>query len=255
MLELRSVSKHFGGMKAVDGVSLSVGSGDIAGLIGPNGAGKSTLFSAIAGVVKPTAGEILLRGARIEREPAHRRLGRGLGRTFQIPRPFPAMTVLENVLAAAAVQSGERLLANLLVGGRIGREERANANKAMALLEFLTLDKLAASPARGLSGGQRKLLELARVLMADPAIILLDEPAAGVNPSLIEIIIERLIEINKRGVTFLIIEHNMGLVTRLCRNVFVMAEGRLISQGPPSEVVRNARVIEAYLGGAQHEPA
>ena len=250
LLDVRAVSKHFGGMKAVDGVSLSVQPGDIAGLIGPNGAGKSTLFNVIAGVAPPTAGEILLGGARIEAEPAHRRLGRGLGRTFQIPRPFPGMTVLENVLTAAAHQSGERLLANLIPGHRIGSEERQNASKAMALLEFVTLEKLALAPARELSGGQRKLLELARVLMADPAIILLDEPAAGVNPSLIEIIIERIIEINKRGVTFLIIEHNMGLVARLCRTVFVMAQGRLISQGPPSTVVREAQVIEAYLGGS-----
>ena len=250
MLELRAVSKHFGGMKAVDGVSLAVQPGDIAGLIGPNGAGKSTLFNVIAGVAPPTAGEILLQGERIDNEPAHRRLGRGLGRTFQIPRPFHGLTVLENVLTAAAHQRGERLFANFIPSTRVGREERQNAGKAMALLAFVTLDKLAMAPARELSGGQRKLLELARVLMADPAIILLDEPAAGVNPSLIEVISERIIEINKRGVTFLIIEHNMGLVARLCRDVFVMAQGRLIAQGPPSTVVRDRQVIEAYLGGS-----
>ena len=129
-------------------------------------------------------------------------------------------------------------------------EERQNAEKAMALLEFVTLAKRASAPARELSGGQRKLLELARVLMADPEIILLDEPAAGVNPALIEVIIERIGEINRRGVTFLIIEHNMGLVARLCAEVFVLAQGRLIAQGAPAQVVRNAGVIEAYLGGS-----
>ncbi len=250
MLEVRAVSKHFGGMTAVDDVTLSIARGSIAGLIGPNGAGKSTLFNVVAGVLKPSSGEIVLQGNRIEAEPAHRRLHRGLGRTFQIPRPFPGMTVVENVLTAARYQTGERLFSNLLPGRRIGAQERNNLDQAMTLLEFVTLDKHAQAPARELSGGQRKLLELARVLMADPEIILLDEPAAGVNPSLIEVIIERIAQINQRGVTFLIIEHNMALVARLCREVFVMAQGRLICQGTPSDVVRDRQVIEAYLGGS-----
>lgn len=248
MIDVRAVSKRFGGMTAVDEVSLTVQRGTIAGLIGPNGAGKSTLFNIVAGVVRPSSGEIFLRGVPVHHEPAHRRMRHGLGRTFQIPKPFSAMTVLENVLTASTQQCGERLFANFLPGRRIEKEERQNAAKAMALLEFLTLAKLANAPARELSGGQRKLLELARVLMADPEIILLDEPAAGVNPALIEVIIERIADINRRGVTFLIIEHNMGLVARLCREVFVMAQGRLIAQGAPAEVVRNAGVIDAYLG-------
>ena len=250
MIDVRAVSKRFGGMTAVDDVSLAVQRGTIAGLIGPNGAGKSTLFNIIAGVVKPSSGEVSLRGAPVHHEPAHRRMRHGLGRTFQIPRPFAGMTVLENVLTAATQQSGERLFANFLPGRRIEIEERHNADKAMALLEFVTLAKLANAPARELSGGQRKLLELARVLMADPEIILLDEPAAGVNPALIEVIIERIADINRRGVTFLIIEHNMGLVARLCREVFVMAQGRLIAHGAPADVVRDAGVIEVYLGGS-----
>jgi len=237
-------------MKAVDDVSLAVPRGAIAGLIGPNGAGKSTLFNIIAGVLKPSSGEVSLRGVPVHREPAHRRMRHGLGRTFQIPRPFPAMTVLENVLTASTEQSGERLFANFLPGRHIELEERSNTDKAMALLDFATLAKLANAPARELSGGQRKLLELARVLMADPEIILLDEPAAGVNPALIEVIIERIAEINRRGVTFLIIEHNMGLVARLCDDVFALAQGRLIACGTPAQVVRDAGVIEAYLGGS-----
>jgi branched-chain amino acid transport system ATP-binding protein len=249
MIDLRRVSKRFGGMVAVDDVSLSVPRGEIAGLIGPNGAGKSTLFNVVAGTMRPSGGEIILQGRRVDGEPASRRLSRGLGRTFQIPRPFPAMTVLENVMTAAPGQTGERLLSNLLRRSAIASQERRIADRAMELLEFVTLDKLAWAPARSLSGGQRKLLELARVLMADAQIVLLDEPAAGVHPSLIEVIIERIAEINRRGVTFLIIEHNMALVARLCARVFVLAQGRLIAEGAPAEVVRDAAVIEAYLGG------
>jgi branched-chain amino acid transport system ATP-binding protein len=236
-------------MTAVDGVSLKVESGAIAGLMGPNGAGKTTLFNVIAGTIKPSGGEILLDGAKIESEPQYARLGRGLGRTFQIPRPFPAMTVLENLLLAPRRQQGERLLPNLFGAGAVAGEEQQNVEKAMKLLKFVTLDRLAAEPARVLSGGQRKLLELARVMMADPKIILLDEPAAGINPSLIETIIARIVEINARGVTLLIIEHNVSLLARLCRQVFVMAEGRLVCQGSPGDVVRDRRVIDAYLGG------
>jgi branched-chain amino acid transport system ATP-binding protein len=250
MLEVRAVSRHFDGVVAVDSVSMAVGRGEIVGLIGPNGAGKTTLFNCIAGTVRPSAGEIVLEGAQIEREPAHARLRRGLGRTFQIPRPFPQMTLIENLLVAAKDQTGEHVLANWFKAAVIAREERVNMERAMALLEFVTLDKLAREPARILSGGQRKLLELARAMMADPAIVLLDEPAAGVNPTLCETIMSRIAEINRRGVAFLIIEHNMDLVARLCRHVFVMAGGRILAEGAPSEVIRDRRVIEAYLGGA-----
>jgi branched-chain amino acid transport system ATP-binding protein len=250
MLELRSVARRFGGMMAVDGVSLTVARGEIAGLIGPNGAGKTTLFNLVAGSLAPTAGAILLEGQAIESEPAYRRLARGLGRTFQIPRPFPEMSLLENLLVAAPQQTGERLLPNFLAPRRIGAEEKRNIEKARKLLAFVTLDRLADQPARILSGGQRKLLELARVMMADPRIILLDEPAAGVNALVLETIVNRILDINKRGVTLLIIEHNMDMIARLCGRVFVMAAGRLLAEGAPSDVARDARVIEAYLGGA-----
>lgn len=248
MLEVRSVSKHFGGAEVVSDVSLKVGEGGIVGLIGPNGAGKTTLFNLIAGALKPSEGEIHLAGTEITREGAHRRLARGLGRTFQIPRPFAEMTLIENMLAAAQAQSGERLFANWLTPRRVAREERANAEKAMAHLEFLGLARLAREPARVLSGGQRKLLELGRVLMADPRIILLDEPGAGVNPTLLDAIIDRVLDINRRGITFLIIEHNMDLVARLCGHVFVLASGRVLSEGAPGDVVRDPQVIDAYLG-------
>jgi len=200
MLEAHSVSRHFGGIKAVDGVSLSVARGEIAGLIGPNGAGKTTM--------------------------------------------------LENLLLAAPRQLGERILPNWFLSARVRREERRNLEKAAALLDFVDLGRLARAPARTLSGGQRKLLELARVLMADPQIVLLDEPAAGVNPTLLETIIARIADLNRKGITFLIIEHNMDLIARLCRKVIVMAGGRFLCEGTPQQVAGDPRVIDAYLGGA-----
>ncbi len=250
MLETRSVSRHFGGVAAVDAVSIKVGQGEVAGLIGPNGAGKTTLFNLIAGSLKPSSGTVLLNDRRIDDRATHRRLDLGLGRTFQIPRLFAEMSVLENMLTAARGQAGERILPNWLPGKTVRAQERLNVEKAMRLLEFATLTRLAREPARVLSGGQRKLLELARILMADPKLILLDEPAAGVNPSLLETIIDRIHAINATGVTFLIIEHNMDMVARLCSRALVMVEGRLLCEGAPREVTRDPRVIEAYLGGA-----
>ena len=249
MLDVIGVSKHFGGVKAVDDVSFRIERGSIVGLIGPNGAGKTTMFDLIAGSQRPSGGRIQLNGRALERLKAEHRIGCGLGRTFQIPRPFGEMTVLENLLLSAQRQIGERILPNWFGSARVARQERTHLAAARTLLDFLTLAALADEPARILSGGQRKLLELARVLMAEPEIILLDEPAAGVNPALLDTIIARIGEINRRGITFLIIEHNMDVVARLCAKVVVMAGGRLLREGAPDQVAQDPRVIDAYLGG------
>jgi branched-chain amino acid transport system ATP-binding protein len=249
LLSVRAVSKRFGGVAAVDNVSFDLGSGEILGLIGPNGAGKTTLFDCIAGSLSPSSGSLMLSGQAIERLPAHRRTRHGLARTFQIPRPFPEMSVIDNVMLGARDHPGEHILPNWLRPGAVARREAALAERARAILAFVTLDDLAASPAHILSGGQKKLLELARALMAEPSLILLDEPAAGVNPSLLEVIIGRIAELNRRGTSFLLIEHNMDMVARLCGRVLVLAAGRLLAGGTPAEVAQDARVIEAYLGG------
>jgi branched-chain amino acid transport system ATP-binding protein len=249
-IEARDLVRQFGGMRAVDGVSIALAPGEMVGLIGPNGAGKTTLFNLIAGSLTPTAGEIRLGGVDVSREGPSRRIGRGLGRTFQIPRPFAEMTVLENVLTGAQGQAGETNWMNFLRPGRVAAEEKAAVDKARALLDFLTLSPLALAPARVLSGGQRKLLELARILMADPQAILLDEPAAGVNPALLDLIIDRVRTLNSQGRTILLIEHNMEMVARLCSRVVVMAAGKRLAEGKPAEVARDPAVIRAYLGDA-----
>lgn len=249
LLSARAITKRFGGVAAVDDISFDLRRGEILGLIGPNGAGKTTLFDVIAGAQAPTSGRLSLGGRPIDHQPAHRRAARGLARTFQIPKPFPEMSVLDNVLLGATDHPGEHILPNWLNPGRVRRREAMLVARAKEILAFVTLDGLAGRPAHILSGGQKKLLELARALMAEPTLILLDEPAAGVNPSLLEVIIARILELNRRGTTFLLIEHNMDMVARLCGRVVVMASGRLLAEGPPAEVSRDPRVVDAYLGG------
>jgi branched-chain amino acid transport system ATP-binding protein len=250
MLRATDISMRFGGFEALDAVSLSLNAGDLSGLIGPNGAGKSTLFDILAGERRPTAGHIYLRERALGHRAAHTRLAAGLGRTFQIPRPFSAMSVVENVMLGRQDHAGERFWPNWIARKRVARIEADTFDRAMELLQFVALAHQANEAAGTLSGGQRKLLELARVLMAEPSLILLDEPAAGVNPVLLEVIIERIAALNRRGITFLIVEHNMEFVVRLCRHVYVMAAGRKLCEGTPLEVTRDQRVIDAYLGGA-----
>ena len=250
MLELKGISKAFGGLRAVDDVSLRLTQGTITGLIGPNGAGKTTLFNTIAGALAPTSGSILFEGQPIQGLAPYQIYRTGIARTFQIPRPFGALSVLENVMLAPLQQLGEQFWNNLLRPGRIRQQERANREKAVQVLDFLNLTRLADEPARNLSGGQLKLLELGRTLMSDPRLILLDEPGAGVNPTLLGQITERIVELNRRGITFLIIEHNMDMVMNLCRPVIVMAGGRVLMEGEPETVRRDPRVLDAYLGGS-----
>jgi len=248
MLEVAGVVKAFGSLRAVDGVDLVVEAGTITGLIGPNGAGKTTLFNLIAGALSPEAGAIRFQGARIDRLPPDRIFTRGLARTFQVPRPFPQMTVLENLLVAPLRQSGERLWNNWLRGGRVRREERLARERAMEVLALCDLADKAGAIAGQLSGGQQKLLELARVLIAEPKLILLDEPAAGVNPTLLETLVDRIVRLNRSGVTFLVIEHNIDLVLAVCRPIVVMAQGKLIYRGDAAGVRTDRRVLDAYLG-------
>jgi branched-chain amino acid transport system ATP-binding protein len=248
VVEARGVTMRFGGLTAVDGMSIALRRGEMLGLIGPNGAGKTTLFNLRAGNLKPPAGAIRIADRDVSREGPERRIARGLGRTFQIPRPFAEMTVLENVLSGGQGQAGEQIWMNFLRPGRVAAEEKAAIDKARSLLDFVTLSVLEGEPARILSGGQRKLLELARVLMADPDILLLDEPAAGVNPTLLEFIIARVTDLNAGGKSILLIEHNMDMVSRLCSRVVVMAAGKHLTEGRPDQVARDPAVIEAYLG-------
>ena len=248
VLEARNVSRRFDAFKAVDDVSLDVGRGTITGLIGPNGAGKTTFFNVLAGTLKPTAGTVRLGGRDITGVPADRLFRAGLGRTFQIPRPFARMSVLENVMIAPGGQIGESVAGALLRGRDIRRQEAELRARAMDILAFMTLDALADRPAGGISGGQTKLLELARVLMGDPRVILLDEPAAGVNPSLTAILIERIEELNRRGKTFFIIEHDMDFVMRHCHRVIALAEGRVVFEGTPEAAQADPVLLDAYLG-------
>jgi len=250
LLDVRAVTKSFEGLRAVNECSLQVGRGTITGLIGPNGAGKTTLFNLVTGFLKPTTGEIAFAGDRIDGLPPHRVFHKGIVRTFQIPRELKLMTVLENLMLVPARQVGERLWNAWLLPFRVGRQEREIRDKALEVLEFVNLWHLRYEYASNLSSGQKKLLELARTLMGEPRLILLDEPGAGVNPTLMKslvTLIERLRD--ESGITFFLIEHDMDLVARLCNPVIVMSSGEKIAEGPPDEVVRDERVLEAYLGG------
>lgn len=249
ILLARDVTKSFGGLCVVNAMSLALGHGEILGVIGPNGAGKSTLFNLLAGALPLDVGNVLLNEQDLSRAPPEARIAAGLGRTFQIPRPFSRMTVLENVMTAAQNQHGEHMIQALIAPRRVALQEKANAARARELLDFVSLSHLEDQPASVLSGGQRKLLELARVLMAEPRVILLDEPAAGVNPALLDLIIERIVDINALGIAVLLIEHNMEMVARLCPRVVVMAAGRTLAEGTPSEVTKRADVIDVYLEG------
>jgi branched-chain amino acid transport system ATP-binding protein len=251
LLTVTGVVKRFGGVDALAGCTLAVEEGSITGLIGPNGAGKTTLFNVISGLTPADGGEIRLGADRLEGLPAHAIAQRGVARTFQIPRPLGRMTVLENVLVGAHRQAGEALVRVFTAPGRVRAEEARLRARARDILESVDLAHLAGARAETLSGGQKKLLELARALMSDPRVILLDEPGAGVNPTLMRSLAAALRVLQADGRTFLLIEHDMDLVTELCDPVIVMAQGRTLTEGPFAEVRRDPRVLEAYLGPAR----
>jgi branched-chain amino acid transport system ATP-binding protein len=230
ILELSGVVKHFGGVAAVNGVSLALAPGRVYGLIGPNGSGKTTLFNCITGIERGDAGEIRFRGERIDGLKPHQVFHRGIGRTFQIIRVFPELTALENLLV---VTTGDLAAAQA---------------RAAELLRFVKLDRLAGEYAGNLSYGQQKLVEFVRVLMTDPELILLDEPAAGVNRTLLNELLDAVRALRERGKTVLLVEHDMKVVMGLCETVFVLDYGEKLAEGPPGVIQSDERVIEAYFG-------
>jgi len=249
LLEIERVVKSFDGVRAVNDCSLEVQPGTITGLIGPNGAGKTTLFNLITGFLKPTSGRIAFRDERIDGLPPHQIFRRGIVRTFQIPRELKQMTVLENLMLVPAEQAGEKLWNPLFFPFLVARQEREIRDKALDILEFVDLWHLRDEYAANVSSGQKKLLELARTLMADPEMILLDEPGAGVNPTLMRKLVHNIEQLcYGKGITFFLIEHDMDLVTRLCNPIIVMSNGEKLAEGPPDEVKSDERVLEAYLG-------
>ena len=250
-LQVENLTKRFGGLTAVDGASFEVEQGSLTGLIGPNGAGKSTTFNCITGVLEPTAGTVRFNGENITGLAPHQIADRGLARTFQIARELGEMTVLENLMLAPMHQRGESLWRSVLpfTRGSVVEEEEEVLEDVWETLDFFDIDHLADEYAGNLSGGQRKLLELARVLLTDPDVLLLDEPFAGVNPSLEERLLEHLHELREQGYTFLIVEHDMDLIMDNCERVIVMHQGSVLTEGTPEDVKADERVLEAYLGG------
>ncbi len=240
LLEARGVCKAFGGIRALDTCSISVEKGTITGLIGPNGSGKTTMFNVVTGYERVDSGEIRFQEQNITNKTPDRVFGLGVGRTFQLTRIFPRMTVLENV--HVAVQRND-------LKGQLSRwSSKHEQGRALDLLTFVGLESLQNVPAGNLSFGQRKLLEFACVLIAEPQVILLDEPAGGINPTMVKYLADRILTLNQRGVTFLVVEHNMEFVMGLCQKVMVMHRGTMIAEGTPAEVRAHPEVLKAYLG-------
>ena len=248
ILKAVNLSKSFGGLKAVHKASLSVETNSITGLIGPNGAGKSTLFNLLSNFLLADEGQVFFQGKVINHLAPHQIARRGFLRTFQVARVLSRLTVLENMLLGTQNQVGENLLSVIVQPFQIRRQEKESREKALSILESVGLINKAYDFAGALSGGQRKLLEMARTLMTNPKLVLLDEPAAGVNPTLINQICEHIVNWNKMGISFLIIEHNMDVIMSLCSHVWVLAEGANLADGTPEYIQQNDRVLSAYLG-------
>lgn len=248
VLSTEDLTINYGSFCAVNNVSLQLQRNTITGLIGPNGAGKTTFFNALTGTLKPSSGRIVMNGVDTTGKRPDQLYASGLARTFQIPRPFGRMSVLENVMLSPLAQKGEGIFNVIFNSGKVRSQERQIREKALEILDFVTLSGLSDYEAGKLSGGQMKLLELARVLMADPAVILLDEPAAGVNPSLTNVLLERIERLHARGTTFLIIEHDMDFIMRHCNPVIALSGGEIVFEGTPEEAQANTVLLDAYLG-------
>jgi len=249
MIRVERLHKQFGGFHAVDGASLSIAEGSITGLIGPNGAGKTTLFNVIAGVLKPTSGKVLMAGEDITGLEPHALFHKGLLRTFQIAHEFHSMTVRENLMMVPARQSGESLWSAWFHRRKVALEDAAIRQRADEVLAFLTIDHIADERAGQISGGQKKLLELGRTMMTDARVVFLDEVGAGVNRTLLNTIADAIVRLNKeRGYTFVVIEHDMDFIGRICDPVICMAEGKVLAEGTLDQIKANEAVIEAYLG-------
>ena len=249
MIVVKNIHKHFGGVKAVDGVSLAIERGSITGLIGPNGAGKTTLFNVIAGVYPPNEGQVFLGETEITGLKPHDLFALGVLRTFQIAHEFASLTVRDNLMMVSAGQLGENLLNVWFRRGLIEHEEATIKAKADEVIDFLQLNHVADEYAGNLSGGQKKLLELGRTMMVDAKIVFLDEVGAGVNRTLLGTVGDAILRLNREhGYTFCMIEHDMDFISKLCNLVIVMADGKMLASGPVEEIKRNPQVIEAYLG-------
>jgi len=248
LLQAAKITKSFGGFRVLSNCSMRVDPGSITGVIGPNGAGKSTLFSTLAGFIQPDEGEISYRGESIRGLHPYQIAQKGMVKTFQIPREFGALTVLDNMVVSYPHQKGEAL-PNIWFGWKgVCSQEKQIRKKAETLLEFLKLSDLKDEPARNISGGQKKLLELGRALMLEPYLLMLDEPFAGVNPKLALDLMDMIRELRRLGKTFCIIEHNMGVIMTLADIIYVLSEGEVLISGPPELVQKDKRVLDAYLG-------
>ena len=251
MIVVRDLVKHFGGLAAVDGVSMEIKQGTITGLIGPNGAGKSTLFNLIAGTITPESGSIYLDGENVTGLKPHILFSKGLLRTFQIAHEFQSLSVLDNLMMVPSLQVGESLMGAWFMREKMFRQEAEIRGKAEEVISFLNMGRHANEFAGNLSGGQKKLLELGRTMMVSPKIVILDEVGAGVNRTLLNEIGDTILNMNReRGFTFCMIEHDMDFISRLCDPVVVMAEGKILAQGRADEIKANEDVIEAYLGAS-----
>lgn len=253
IIDVKNVSKSFGHLKVINDCSIQVKEGSITGLIGPNGAGKSTLFNIIAGNLRADEGSVHFAGEDITQTPADQLFHKGLLRTFQIAHEFSSMTALENLMMVPGNQSGESIINAWFKPGLVKAEELEVRQRALDVIDFLSLGHVKNELAGNLSGGQKKLLELGRTMMANPRVVLLDEIAAGVNRTLLQDLIANILRLNKElGYTFLVIEHDMDMIARLCNPVIVLAQGSVMVEGTIEEIQNNPEVVEAYFGPEVH---